>query len=263
MGIAGIVNAVTQYSDFFFLTFLRLSGLLFTSIFGRRDIPNIAKIVFCLTLTAALFPLHPKVGPLAYSGLWGYLGLCVLELAFGMVMGYVFNAFIMLVYTSGTLIDMQMGFGMVNVFDVQANISVPIMGNILNLVLLMVFFSVNGHLKLIEIMHLTFFRVPVGHIMLNASVAEAAIDVFTRTFVLACMVAMPIIGSGLVMEIALGIIVRTVPQMNVFVIGFPLKIIIGFAVIFVCMPIFVEMAESIFGELFSNIELLFRGLTAN
>lgn len=254
-----VLNAVTLYTDFFFLSFMRLSGLLFTSIFGRRDIPNMAKIMLCLTLTAMLFPLYPKIGPLEYSTVWEYAVLCALELLFGIVMGYVFNAFMQLVYTSGTLIDMQMGFGMVNVFDVQANISVPIMGNLLNIVLMMVFFAVNGHLKLIEILHLTFFRVPVGHIMINVNIAQVAIDIFTRAFVLAAQVAMPIIGSGLVMEAALGIIVRTVPQMNVFVVGFPLKIFIGFVVMFVCIPIFVELTDSLFDELFQSMEKIFRG----
>ncbi len=261
--MAEIINAVTLYSDFFFLAFMRISGLLFTSIFSRRNIPMQARVMLCLTLTVMLFPLYPKIGPLAYSSVIGYLFLMALELLFGMVMGYVMNAFMMLVFTSGTLIDMQMGFGMVNVFDVQANISVPIMGNLLNLILMMVFIATNGHLKLIEIIHLTFFRAPIGHILVDTGIVSVALDVFLRTFTLAIMVAMPFVASGLVLEVALGIIVRTVPQMNVFVVGFPLKIAIGFIVTMVCIPIFVELSGPIFDEMFAMMNTMFRGFSAS
>ena len=261
--MAEIINAVTIYSDFFFLAFLRISGLLFTSVFSRRNIPVQARVAICLTLTAALFPLYPKIGPLVYSSVWGYFGLGIVELLFGMTMGYVINAFLTMVFISGTLIDMQMGFGMVNVFDVQANISVPIMGNLLNLILMMVFVATNGHLKLIEIIHLTFFRAPIGHVLIDANIAQVAIDVFARTFVLAVMVSMPFVGSGLVLEMALGIIVRTVPQMNVFVVGFPLKIAIGFIVMMVCIPIFVELSGPIFDEMYAMIDRMFRGFAAS
>ena len=261
--MAELINAVTLYSDFFFLAFLRISGLLFTSVFSRSSIPMQARVMLCLTLTAALFPLYPKLGPLVYSSVFGYLILCAAELLFGMVMGYVMNCFLTLVFTSGTLIDMQMGFGMVNVFDVLANLSVPIMGNLLNLVLMMVFIATNGHLKLIEIIHLTFFRAPIGHILVSPGIVTIALDVFVRTFVIACMIAMPIIASGLVLEVALGIIVRTVPQMNVFVVGFPIKIMVGFLVIIVCIPIFVELSGPVFDEMFAMINDMFRGFSTS
>ena len=261
--MAEIINAVTIYSDFFFLAFMRISGLLFSTIFSRRNIPNQVKILFCLTLTIALFPLYPKIGPLAYSSVIGYMGLIVLELLFGLVVGYVMNAFLMLVFVSGTLIDMQMGFGMVNVFDVQANVSVPIMGNLLNLILMMVFIATNGHLKLIEIIHLTFFRAPIGHILIDAGIVQVALDVFVRTFTLSIMVAMPVVAAGMVLEVALGIIVRTVPQMNVFVVGFPIKIMVGFLVMIVCIPIFVELSGPIFDEMFAMIDQMFRGFASS
>ncbi len=261
--MAEIINAITLYSDFFFLAFMRISGLLFTTIFSRRNIPMQARIMLCLTITAALFPLYPKIGPLAYSSVLGYAMLIALELLFGLVMGYVMNAFLQLVFTSGTLIDMQMGFGMVNVFDVQANLSVPIMGNLLNLILMMVFIATNGHLKLIEIIHLTFFRAPIGHILISVNIVQVALDVFVRTFTLAIMVSMPIVASGMVLEVALGIIVRTVPQMNVFVVGFPLKIMIGFIVMIMCIPVFVELSEPVFDEMFAMIDQMFRGFASS
>ncbi len=259
--MADIINAVTLYSDFFFLAFMRISGLLFTTIFSRRNIPMQARVLLCLMLTVALFPLYPKIGPLVYSSVFGYLFLMALELLFGLVMGYIMNAFMMLVFTSGTLIDMQMGFGMVNVFDVQANVSVPIMGNLLNLILMMVFIATNGHLKLIEIIHLTFIRAPLGHILIDGNIVQVALEVFVRTFVLAIMVSMPFVASGMVLEVALGIIVRTVPQMNVFVVGFPIKIMVGFLVLSVCIPIFVELSIPIFDEMFAMINQMFRGFS--
>lgn len=258
-----IINAITANTDFFFLTFLRVSGLIISSpIFGRKQIPNMAKIAFCLTLSVMIFPLFPTYGPLTYTSVWSYLILCALELLFGIVLSYILNAFFMLVYTSGTLIDMQLGFGMVNVFDVQANIQVPLIGNMLNLMLLVFFFAVNGHLRLIEILSVTLQRVPVGHIAVDISLVRMAVEVFVRTFVLAVSVALPTIASGLVLECALGIIVRTVPQMNVFVVGFPLKIMIGFIILLVCIPIFADLSMKIFDEMFDFIQGMMGGFSA-
>ncbi len=256
-----IFSSINQNLDLFILMFIRVSALIVSSpIFGRKTIPNILKIGLCLFITYIVFAAYsPKTAP-EYGSVFEFAVLCIKELLFGLVVGYVTTLFFSLVNTSGTVMDMQMGFGMVNVFDVQSNISVPVTGNLFSIVMLITFFGVNGHLKLIYLLKSTFVQIPVGTATLNPTLGLVALDVFILAFVLAMNVAMPLIAAGLVGEVALGFIVRAVPQMNVFVVGIPLKIILGFMVLLLIIPVFVSFTGVIFDRMFESMDKMIMGL---
>lgn len=259
--MGNIFDSINQNLDLFILMFIRVSALIISSpIFGRRMVPNILKIGLCLFITYIVFSAYNPKTPPEYGGVAEFAVMCIKELLFGLVIGYVTTLFFSLVNTAGAVMDMQMGFGMVNVFDVQSNISVPVTGNLFNIILLITFFGVNGHLKLIHMLTSTFTQIPVGAVTLNPALGLVALDVFILAFVLAMNVAMPLIAAGLLGEIALGFIVRAVPQMNVFVVGIPLKIILGFMVLMLIIPIFVNFTGVIFDNMFESINKMIMGL---
>lgn len=255
-----ILGNIIRHLDSFALMFIRITALVVSSpIFGRRNVPNIAKIGLCLTLTYIVFTVT-GVQPLLIRNSWEFALLCIKELLFGVVIGYCTQVFFSLVQTAGYAVDMQMGFGMVNVFDVQNNISVPVTGNLMYVILTLMFFAVNAHHQLIYILLSTFESVPVGQVVLNPAIGYAALEVFVLGFVMAVNVAMPFIASGLLAEITLGFIVRTTPQMNVFVVGIPLKILLGFIMLLIIMPIYVRYTSTVFQNMFSAIDYMLRGL---
>jgi flagellar biosynthetic protein FliR len=172
-------------------------------------------------------------------------------------MGFVTTLFFNLVYSAGQIIDMQIGFGIVSVYDIQINTQVPVTGNILNVILLIVFFCVDGHLKLISILYFTFTKIPVGHVLLTMNFVSVMLEAFSLTCVLAVMVAMPILAAGIILEISMGVLIRSVPQMNMFVIGVPVKIVVGLLVLFISIPVFVGFSSTIFTEMFQAIEKVF------
>jgi flagellar biosynthetic protein FliR len=151
---------------------------------------------------------------------------------------------------------------MVNVLDVQNQISVPITGNLLNIVLIIVFFGVNGHLKLIYILNGTFAQIPAGTLSLNLNVGMTALELFSLSFVLAVHVALPLIISGLLVELALGFMTRAVPQINVFVVGIPVKVILGFLILLLVLPVYVNFTNAIFDRMFESISTMMRGLVS-
>jgi flagellar biosynthetic protein FliR len=258
-----IIGSINQNLDLFILMFIRISALIISSlIFGRKTVPNILKIGLCLFVTYIVFAAYNPKTPPQYSGIPEFAVLCIKELLFGLVIGYVTTLFFSLVNTSGEVMDMQMGFGMVNVFDVLSNISVPVTGNLFNIILLITFFGVNGHLKLIYLLKSTFTQIPVGTATLNPMLGLVALDVFVLAFLLAMNVAMPLIAAGLLGEIALGFIVRAVPQLNVFVVGIPLKIILGFMVLMLIIPIFVNFTGVIFDRMFESMDKMILGLAS-
>lgn len=258
-----VLNSVFGNLDYFILVFLRITALIVASpIFGRRNIPNITKIGLCVFLTYIVFLTYPANSTLHISGLFEYVMLCLKELLFGLALGYVTTMFFSIVQTAGFVVDMQMGFSMVNVLDTHNNISVPITGNLLYVVLTISFFVANGHQQLIYILGTTFEYVPAGGVAINPQLGIAALEMFALSFLMAVNVAVPVIASGLLGEVMMGFIVRTTPQMNVFVVGIPLKVLLGFLVLLLMLPVYVAFTQNIFAEMFNALDYMFKGFVA-
>ena len=258
----GYINDWLTNWDYLLLLLLRVSALIFSSpVFGRKNIPVIAKIGYCACIAYLFYVSVPQTQPLDYhNDLVLYMLLCLKELLFGLVLGYVLNVFFTLTFTAGQLIDMQMGFGLVNVFDPQSNLSIPMVGNFLNIIMVLVFFAMNGHHRLIQILYLTVVRIPIGAVEFSPNLALVAVELFAQTFVLALSVALPIIISGLLGEALMGVITRSVPQINVFAIGLPLKVAVGFVVLMAMLPVFVNFLPQIFEQMFIGLDNMFGAL---
>ncbi len=248
--------------DYVLFLFLRVSALIFSSpIFGRNSIPATAKVGLCMAITFVFFNAIPQQYPIDYGDdLVLFILICLTELLFGLIMGYVLNVFLTLTFTAGQVMDMQMGFGMVNVFDAQSNLSVPVTGNLLNITSLVIFFLVDAHLRLIDILYITVERIPIGGVTISPALGWVALELFAKAFMLAGYVAMPIIASGMVGEISLGIMIRTVPQMNAFSIGLPMKVLLGLMVMAIIIPVYVNFVGVIIDELFIGMDNMFGAL---
>ena len=247
--------------EYIFLLFMRVSGLIFSSpIFGRQNVPAMAKVSFCLAFTYFFYVTIPQAAPIPGGTVLTFALYCALELLFGLVMGYVLTLFFSITYTAGQIIDMQIGFGMVNVFDVQSNTSVPVTGNLLNVMLMLCFFATNSHQRLIELMRDAIVNIPIGNVVFNAELGTVIAQLFTTSFLLAVRMALPIVAAGLLAEAVLGMILRTVPQMNVFVVGLPLKVLLGLGMLLIIMPVYVAFTGELFETMFSGIRRGFAAL---
>jgi flagellar biosynthetic protein FliR len=254
-----LINQFSSHPDYVFLLFLRVSGLLISSpIFGRRNVPRIAKVGFCLVISAVfLLALPaPKTYPV-WNGVIAYMLLCVRELLFGVAMGFVMSAMFDLVLTGGSMIDTQIGFSMMSLYDTQSNSQAPITGTLFQLLETVLFFGMDGHLRIIDVLYATIQRVPVGKAMLTPNIAWVAAKVMSTSFALSLMMAMPIVAAGIMLDLALGAIIRTVPQMNMFVVGIPLKIVVGLLVLAGTFPLFMDLSKEITAQMFSLINQAF------
>jgi flagellar biosynthetic protein FliR len=242
----------------FALILVRISGLfLLSPIWGRANVPSALKICLSALLSLILIGFFPPPEVFPHASLPAFLFACLGEMLIGLALGFVTTLFFSIVFTAGQIIDMQIGFGMVQVYDVQQNIQIPIAGSLLNLILLLCFLMAGGHMDLIRILHNTFSYIPLGEVRLTAALPTVVIGAFAESFVLAVQVAMPVVASGLLAEISLGIIVRTAPQMNVFVIGLPLKTLIGLVMLVLIVPVFVQATGPVFDAMFRTLEEAF------
>jgi len=251
--------SILMSADYFILLIFRVGGLVLSSpIFGRVNIPNIGKIGLVAAVGYLMFIIFPQTVALQYTTLIGFVLLCAGELLLGMALAYITNIFFSLTaFTAGQLIDMQIGFGIVNVFDAQNNTQVPMMGNVLNLMLLILFFGIHGHMRLVEMIYLTIERMPIGTLVFSAAIGLTALELFMRAFLLGVMMALPILASGLTLEIAFGMMMRAVPQIHMFVVGIPLKMLVGLLIFSFTLPAFAGFSANIFAELFSGMEKMF------
>lgn len=253
------ITILYYHWDFYILLLLRVCGLLFVSpIFGRRNIPVMARIGYCVILSVLFYTSLQQDPVVDYNGsLFLYILLCIKELLFGMVYGAIITFFFSITNVAGQLIDMQMGFAMVNVLDPSTGINSPIMSLFLNTAMLMVFFAVDAHLYLIDFIYMSLQAIPIGEIKINPNLAWLMLGFFAQAFIMGIVVALPIIISGLLSDVSFGLLMKTVPQLNAFAIGIPVKMILGFMVLAVFMPVYIPFCEYTFQQMFNGMAELY------
>ncbi|SES79311.1 flagellar biosynthetic protein FliR [Anaerobranca gottschalkii] len=248
-----LYNIINDHFYTFILLTVRFTGLYLGSpIFGGRNIPNQVKIALALICSLIITPLH-SVGITIEQIDLSIILLGIKELVVGLVIGYIAMLTFTAIQFAGQFIDVQMGFGIVNVVDPQFGNPIPIIGNFKYIIAILLFLTVNGHHLLIDALFKSIELVPIGTITFGDNVIIYIFGLFVRLFLISLQVGLPIIGTLFIVDVGLGIVARTVPQMNVFVVGIPLKILVGFTIIIMIFPLYIRMLLSLFEVLHANI----------
>ena len=212
---------------------MRMAGLIFMNpIFGRRNIPNNAKAAMALIFTFLVYSTmeEPELSyEFASSFLYGFFLLK--EFLVGYVLGYVMELFFFVITHAGSIIDFHMGLSMSMVYDPQTNAQIAMSGNLYQIFYTLIFFAVDGHLVLIRMLLRSGELVPYGEVVFTQGLALAVLDLFRGCVVLAVRFAFPIIAIEFLVEVAVGIMMKMAPQVNVFVINIQIKIAVGFLVL--------------------------------
>ncbi len=244
----------------FLMIFSRVAGvMLFNPFLSRKSVSVYIRMglaFFCAFLLTATLDV-PAVD---FSNGVIFVLSCIKELFIGFFIGFIMQLFLSGVLLSGEFIDLQLGIGMAKIYDPQSNTSMPISGSLFNLLFIVSFFAVNGHLTLMKIVFYTFDLLPPGPTLFNPEAWEYVVVLFGQILVLALKLAMPIIAIELVTEVGLGILMRTVPQLNVFVVGLQLKLLIGLILIVLVLPgvfsFFDTMLDQMFKDILTGLRLL-------
>ena len=157
------------------------------------------------------------------------------------------------VQMAGHILDVQIGFGMVNVFDPQFGQQIPLLGNFKYILALMVFLATNGHHILLSALVASFKLVPVTGVVFPTSLAGFILDMVSGAFAIAFKISLPVLVSLVLADVAFGILARTMPQMNIFVVGIPAKLIIGIFALMMALPFYIAMLEVGFGGMYRDV----------
>ena len=219
--------------DIKLLVFARILGIFaFNPILSRRNIPAMFKVGLSL-LTAyivalALPPMEFDAGDTVGQYVLSFVG----ELFIGFVLGFICDLFIYMIYLAGDIMDAQSGLGMAKVFDPSTHIQMSIFGSYIGFFMYLYFFAANAHLTLIRIFVDSFEVIPLGGGHLNPELGWTFIMMFSRIFTLMMQLAMPVIAAELIVEFCMGVLMKTVPQVQIIVVNIQLKVIVGMTVLF-------------------------------
>ncbi|NLK97234.1 MAG: flagellar type III secretion system protein FliR [Epulopiscium sp.] len=247
--------------DIVLLVFIRFLGFFVTSpIFGGSNAPVYSKIGFSFIVSTILVSTMPTMTVTYDDHILGYTILILKEFTIGAIFGFLVYFILSIFYLAGQLIDYQIGFSMISVLDPLSNIQVPITGNLYYFMILTILLITNGHHKIIQALFYSYQVLPIGQAVFSTDLLGNYIVILTDIFIIAIKVASPIIGAILILDFALGILARTAPQMNMFVIGLPLKLILGLACLIVVMPLFTMIYNYVAKELFEKLFLIIKGM---
>lgn len=247
--------------DIVLVIFVRFLGFFMVSpVFGGRNIPSYSKIGLSFIMSTILLSTMPNFTINYDNHILGYVFLVLKELIVGMLFGFVVYLILSIFYLAGQLIDYQIGFSMVSVLDPFSQIQIPITGNLYYLIILALILITNGHHKIIQALFYSYKVLPAGQAVFDNKMVGNYIIILSDIFVIAIKVASPIIGAILILDVALGILARTAPQMNMFVIGLPLKLIMGLICLIVIMPLLNMIYNFVSEELFKQLFIVIKGL---
>lgn len=245
----------------FTLVLMRMSGFVFLNpLFGRKNIPALFKASLALLLAITVYPLAGSAQTEAPSMLI-YAVVLLKEFAVGYVLALVMQIFEMAVTYAGSIIDYQMGLSMATIYDAQNGTQVALTGNILQIYYLLLFFAVDGHLALLKIIMTSQEVVPYAGIQIGTQAAEAILQIFIECIVLAVKLAFPIIAFEFLVEVGIGLLMRIIPQINLFVMSIQLRVIIGvFMMVFLLSPMG-DFLRSIITEMIKSLQELLQTIS--
>jgi len=245
----------------FLLVLARIAGLVLAApVFGHLLVPVRVRAGLAMVLAAALAPAvapGPAAAPATLAALAGALAL---ESALGVLLGLVAQLVFAGVQLGGQIAGIQMGFGIVNLIDPQSNAQVTIIAEWQQLLALLVFLVLDVHHLLLRALLESFRSAPPGALAVTALGLRGAVGLAAELFTLGVRIAAPVLIALLLTNGALGVLARTIPQLNVFVVGFPVNVGVGLIVLGASLPFTFRLLAARFGALEPTLGALVQGL---
>jgi flagellar biosynthetic protein FliR len=188
-----------------------------------------------------------------------FIMLVLKEAMVGLSIGLIAFIVMSAIQIAGAFIDFQMGFAIVNVIDPQTGAQSPIMGQYFYIIALLLLLTFNGHHLLLDGIYYSYKLIPLAGLEFpfgSEKLAEYFVRTFNSMFIIAFQMSAPVVGTLFLVDLALGIVARSVPQLNIFVVGLPLKILVSLVLIIISMSTF----SLVLNSLFQQVILAMRGL---
>ncbi len=242
-----------QKLEVFILVFVRTAGIFtMTPIFGANQVPPQVRIAVAVGMALIFVPLCPVDAVLAGDVLPMAL-LIAKEALVGLVIGFVVTLVFAVFQIAGDFIDAQAGFSFATMVDPASGTSTSVAARFHQILVGLLFFATNAHHVVITGLADSFRLVPIGETALNPLVANGALDIFATLFTVALRIASPVVAAVFLADVALAIVSRAVPQMNVIMAGMPLKLGVGLVGLLVALPVLATSSQGVFADMYSQM----------
>jgi len=254
MGLTLSIPAVNAFA----LVFCRIGGMiLFNPLLGRKNVPAQVRTGLVLLLTVLIAPSTTIASIEVLSG-FGLFMAMVKELFAGFCFGILFQFYYYMLFVAGDVIDMGFGLSMSKAFDPGTNIQVSLTGNIFQIMFIVYFFVTDCHLIFIKLIYSTFDLVSLGGMHFGQNVGQFMCTQFVYAFALIMHLAVPYIAASFILEIAMGVLMKLIPQINVFAVQFQLNIILGMTLLFVFAVPTTAFIQNYINEIFIQMQNLLK-----
>lgn len=246
-----IIDVILNQYQLFLLIFVRISGVfIFSPFFSSQNVPNIMKVGLTFSIAFLIALSKPMELDIVNQVL---LIVILKELMVGIIIGFISYVFMTAFYVLGQIVDMKIGFGMANVMDPQNKVQVPLMGNFYYILAFLFMLLINGHHKVITALVDSYNFIPIGKFIYNDNIMEIIVGGLSKAFEIGFTLSLPVVAIIFLTDIVLGIMAKAIPQMNVFVVGMPLKVFVGMIIIMFTIPILYNSMAEIFNIITDDI----------
>jgi len=250
------IGQITENAQLFLLIFVRIFALLsIAPLISSTAIPGIARIGLCLFTAVIIFPWVYEQGYYIPATGLEYAFLMIGEILIGIIIGFILTVIYASFLVAGQYFSFQMGFGASQVYDPMAQVQIPLMGQFLNIIAMFVFLISGGFQKIFFVGILRSFqvmRVP-DLITSQEGIVTLVIGSLVTLFQQALIISFPILGTLLLVSVSMGLLAKAAPQMNLLMLGFPLKIGIAFLLMMVTLPLLMEAFSRVIDASFLEI----------
>ncbi len=239
-----------NHLEYYLAIFVRVMGAIaFAPIFGNRTVTRRARIFIGIACALAVFTANPYV-PLGYSTFLEYTIILLKELIVGITIGFMSNVTLSIINAAGQFIDREIGFSMVSDFDPGMNTEITITAEFYNMLVMLIMLCSNMHYFILSALSDSFQLIPLGNVTIDTgTLYDTMVRYIADYFIISVRIALPVIIATMLLNVVLGVLAKTAPQMNMFVIGMQLKIFVGFAVLFVTIVFLPNITEYIYKEM--------------
>lgn len=254
--VFGITAA--QFETFLLVLVRILAMLAVFPIFSAPQIPRQVRFGLGIVMAFILFRVVPPITLL--SNYYDLIAAVLAQLVLGIIIGYIASLVFVGIQFAGELIDLQIGFAVANVINPSTQQNITIIGELELALATLLFLATNSHHLLIAGLAGSFNLVPLPFIDLHQNVMGDAVTFLSLSLVNAFKIAAPAAAALFITNVALSFMARVAPQMNVFVVGFPMQVGVGLIVLGISMPLLGIVAPDIFHNVANQMDTVMRGL---
>ncbi|MBQ3061955.1 MAG: flagellar biosynthetic protein FliR [Lachnospiraceae bacterium] len=235
--------------EYFLLIAMRISAFIVSApFFSVSFVPRRVKAGLSFVMAFVIFNTL-EYEPLHYVGTIGYAALIIKEALAGLILGFAANICTMILSFSGHFVDTEMGFSMVQNMDPTSNTQATVTGNLFVYTVTLIMLVSDMHLMVLTAIIDTFEIIPLGEVRISPTMYTMMVRFLTDYFLIAFRIVLPIFMCILITNVILAILAKIAPQMNMFVVGLQLKVMVGLAVLILIVGLMPAITDFIFNEM--------------